>query len=122
MSRVEEFYHGSPENFKPGDVIKPPIQRGLENPRKDNPYYKPDRVYVTPFPHPVAVNYAWTKQDMESQTQTPSGYIYKVKPVGAKRNDEEALRRHKLPGLSYHFREAVVISKHHPMTMKEVTE
>jgi hypothetical protein len=52
----------------------------------------------------------------------PSGHIYKVKPVGQKRHDEEAMARHRIPGISYHFREAVVLSKHDPNTMEEIKE
>ena len=117
--RTDEFFHGSTEHFKPGDVIQAPAARGLDNPRPDNPYYKHDRVYASPHPF-VAQNYTWKEGD--TTESGPSGYVYKVKPVGQKRVDEEAVRRHRIPGISYHFREAVVVSKHHPYTFKEITE
>ena len=118
--RQEEFYHGSTANFKPGDVIKSPAARGESNPRPDNPYYKHDRVYVTPHHLITARIYAWKPEDTDKTG--PSGHIYKVKPVGQKRNDEEAIRRHRIPGISYHFREAIVLSKHDPNTMEEIKD
>jgi hypothetical protein len=50
----------------------------------------------------------------------PSGFIYKVQPVGAKRHDQEV--KHGIRGISYHFKEAIVLSKHHPDTMEEIKE
>jgi hypothetical protein len=117
MSKNQEFFHGSTEHFKPGDVIQSPAARGLDNPRPDNRLYKHDRVYVSPHKF-VAQNYVWIKGDTEESG--PSGAIYKVKPVGQKRHDEEAMRRHHIPGIAYHFREAVVLSKHHPLTGEEI--
>lgn len=118
--RAEEFYHGSTAHFKPGDVIQSPAARGVDNPRPDNPYYRHDRVYVTPFHLMTARIYTWKPEDTD-QTG-PSGYIYKVQPVGAKRHDEEAMARHRIPGVSYHFREAVVLSKHDPNTLEEIKD
>lgn len=120
MSKQEEFYHGSTAHFKPGDVIKSPAARGEENPRPDNPHYHHDRVYVTPLHLITARIYAHGPED--TAETGPSGHIYKVKPVGQKRHDEEAVRRHRMTGISYHFREAVVLSKHDPNTMKEIKE
>jgi hypothetical protein len=114
-----EFFHGSTEHFAPGDVIKSPAARGLDNPRPEIDEYQHDRVYATPHAF-VAQNYVWKKGDTEQSG--PSGFIYKVKPVGQKRVDQEALRRHRIPGISYHFREAVVLSKHHPLTGAEIKE
>jgi hypothetical protein len=118
--RQQEFYHGSTADFKPGDVIKSPAARGVPNPRPDNPDYLHDRVYVTPHHLITARIYAWKPGD--NPQEGPSGHIYKVKPVGQKRVDKEALRRHRIPGISYHFREAVVISKHNPNTMEEIKD
>jgi len=118
MSRQEDFYHGSTENFKPGDVIQSPAARGLPNPRPRNPLYHHDRVYVTPLHLITARIYAHGPEDT-SETG-PSGHIYKVKPVGQKRHDKEV--KYGMKGISYHFREAVVLSKHHPDTMEEIKE
>ena len=116
MSKNEEFYHGSTAHFKPGDIITSPASRGVENPRPQNPLYKHDRVYVTPFPVPTARIYAWNKSDTEKSG--PTGYIYKVKPVGQRRHDPEV--KWGLKGISYHFKEAVVLSKHDPNTLEEL--
>jgi hypothetical protein len=111
-----EFYHGSTAHFNPGDVIQSPAARGVENPRPQNPIYRHDRVYVTPYAGMTARIYAHGPNDT-SETG-PSGFIYKVQPVGQKRHDQEV--KHGIRGISYHFREAIVISKHHPDTMEEL--
>jgi hypothetical protein len=116
MARNEEFYHGSTAHFEPGDVITSPAARGVPNPRPNNSLYKHDRVYVTPYPEMTARIYAWKPED--TQESGPSGHVYKVKPVGQRRHDEEV--KHGIRGISYHFREAVVLSKHDPNTMEEV--
>ena len=113
-----QFYHGSTADLKPGDVIKSPKAMGKENPRPDNPYYRNDRVYVTPFAHPTAVLYTWKEHD--TKESGPSGHIYKVDPVGQKQHDREV--KWGLKGVSYHVREAKVISKHNPMTMEEIKD
>jgi len=116
--KQEEFYHGSTAHFKPGDVIKSPAARGVENPRPQNPFYQHDRVYVTPLHLLTARIYAHGENDT-SETG-PSGHIYKVQPVGQKRHDREV--KWGLKGVSYHFREAVVLSKHNPNTMEEIKD
>ena len=112
------FYHGSTANLKPGDVIKSPAARGVPNPRPENPSYRHDRVYATPYLLMTARIYAHGPEDT-SETG-PSGHIYKVQPVGAKRHDQEV--KWGLKGISYHFREAVVLSKHNPNTMEEIKD
>ena len=112
------FYHGTTANLKPGDVIKSPAARGVENPRPDNPVYRHDRVYATPYHLMTARIYAHGPED--TAETGPSGHIYKVQPVGAKRHDQEV--KWGIKGISYHFREAVVLSKHDPNTMEEVKD
>ena len=116
--KQEEFYHGSTAHFKPGDVIKSPAARGVDNPRPQNPIYQHDRVYVTPLHLLTARIYAHGEND--TAETGPSGHIYKVQPVGQKRHDKEV--KWGLKGVSYHFREAVVLSKHNPNTMEEIKE
>ena len=112
------FYHGTTANLKPGDVVKSPAARGIPNPRPENPIYRHDRVYATPYHLMTARIYAHGPED--TNETGPSGYIYKVKPVGAKRHDQEV--KWGLKGISYHFREAVVLSKHDPNTMEEIKD
>lgn len=93
------FYHGTPVEFLPGDIISSPKDRGVKNPRPDNSYYKPNRVYITPH-YDIALGFA------------NEGSVYEVKPLGPKMNDEESTRRYGAPkGTSVHVRSAEVVRK-----------
>lgn len=105
---LSRMFHGTPESLNPGDIIKSPAARGLDNPRPDNPYYKHNRVYVSPLPSTAAI-YAFKPGD--TTESGPSGNIYEVEPVGRLLNDQEAIARHRIPGIAYHAREAKVIRK-----------
>lgn len=105
------FYHGTFQEFEPGDIITSPAARGQDNPRQGNFYYKPDHVYITPH-YDLASPFAERLED--ANTRTPKrvrGAVYEVEPIGPKRDDEDA-RSYGVPkGTSYRVKEARVVRK-----------
>jgi len=105
------FYHGTFQEFEPGDIITSPAARGQDNPRQGNFYYKPDHVYITPN-YDLASPFAERLEDPNSKTpKRVRGFVYEVEPIGPKRDDEDA-RSYGVPkGTSYRVKEAKVIRK-----------
>lgn len=109
----QQFFHGSPEHFEPGDTIVPGSTIGKQT-RGDT---EPGKVYVTPH-HFVAAQYTWAfdhtgtlapGQDPAKGGSGPAGHVYEVKPVGRVLKDKNAPRH--VAGLSYTAREATVVRK-----------
>jgi hypothetical protein len=105
-----QFFHGSPQHFEPGEVIKP----GHAPTRGDT---EAGKVYVTPHQF-VAAQYTWAfdhqgklapGQDERQGGTGPAGHIYEVEPVGRLLKDKNAPRH--MSGLAYTAREAKVIRK-----------
>jgi len=102
-----QFFHGSPEHFEPGDTILPTQHTGKAPTRGDS---AADKVYVTPHQF-VAAQYTWkydTKGALaDDPSGPPSGHIYEVEPAGRLLHDKNAPMR----GLSYTAKQARVIRR-----------
>lgn len=108
-----QFFHGSPEHFEPGDVIKPGSEVGKQT-RGDS---EPGKVYLSPHQF-VAAQYTWAfdehgklapGQDERQGGGGPHGHVYEVEPVGQLRKDKNAPRH--MSGLSYTARQARVVRR-----------
>lgn len=108
-----QFFHGSPENLEPGDVVKPGSEVGKRT-RGDS---EPGKVYVTPHQF-VAAQYTWAfdhsgkladGQDPSNGGNGPAGHVYEVEPVGRLLKDKNAPAH--ISGLSYTAREARVVRR-----------
>lgn len=102
-----QWFHGSPEDLNPGDVIQPTSVTGKRATRGDS---SPDHVYVTPHAF-VAGQYTWKFGDdgklADDPKQGPSGHVYEVEPQGRTLKDKN-VPRHAPDGISYTAKAAVV--------------
>lgn len=110
----QQFFHGSPQEFKPGDRLLPTATTGMPPMKGDS---NPNKVYVTPHPF-VAANYTWAFDEHgklagdQRETNTPHGHIYEVEPVGRRLRDKNGPKH--IPDASYEVREAIVKRKLDP--------
>lgn len=100
------MFHGTFQEFQPGDVIASPAARGEENPRPNNIYYRPNQVYFSPH-YQVAEQFA-TKLNDDGYEY---GHVYEVEPIGRKQQDEEAIAMRTPKGTSLRAESARVIRR-----------
>lgn len=104
----QQFFHGSPHEFKPGNKVLPTSTTGLPPMKGDS---NPSKVYVTPYPF-VAAHYTWHSDQFGTQDTVPRGHVYEVEPVGRRLRDPNGPKY--IPDASYEVREAVVKRKLDP--------
>lgn len=108
-----QWFHGSPEDLSPGDVVQPTSVTGKRPTRGDS---LPDHVYVTPHAF-VAAQYTWKYgedgQLADDPKQGPSGSVYEVEPVGRTLKDKN-VPRHAPDGISYTAKAAKVVRRLSP--------